>query len=375
MREVANIRPEQPVRIERPAASRNVDALLAQLRPGQTLSARVIEARAGQALLRIGDILLTARSPGPLTADSHLDLRVEQGLPHPILRILQRRTARPPPAQTLLRHALARQQPALPLRTLFARLPGAITHGATPAATAIASLNRSDIEPARLDAQTVKAAFMRSGLFLEARLAKGLSPDTEDRKLHLLHLRRALLPEQRASLSLQSGSQKGSSTPGKPDGDQLLNRLLASIEGELGRIQQHQVRSLPGDDPQRQIWQFTLPLRDDTSQSPPALQIERHARDTETETDETTYDWRVEIRFDFGDLGAVSARLSLQDGRIRCAFHSQRADTARRFAQALPRLDERLHAAGLQVAALTSLEATSQTPDPGLPAGLLDERA
>ncbi|BAN69406.1 flagellar hook-length control protein FliK [endosymbiont of unidentified scaly snail isolate Monju] len=369
MSEIPNIRPGLPLVVERTRSTGDTAALLARLRPGQQVQAQVLEARLGQVLLRIGGTTLAAQSSTPLTAGTRLRLRVEQGLPMPILRILPEAPQRAAPPITLLRHALARQLSATEIRQQLARL--ALEEAeASPLARITAAALKTGVSTDQLNAATVRHQFERSGLFLEAHLAAGTPPPADDRKLILLRLRRQLLPEGRTAPSAEGLA--ADDTP-RPRADQLLNRLLALVEGELGRIQQHQARALPGDDPNRQVWQFELPLRQGTQHQEVTIHIEQDRR-TSTE-DAPSTDWRVDIHFDFGELGKVSARVSLCDGQVRCAFHSQQRATARRFEQALPRLDTRLRDAGLKVAALSSLEGIPSRPGTAPPTGLLDEQA
>jgi len=369
MSEIPNIHPGLPLVAERLRTTGDTNALLARLRPGQQLQAQVLEVRLGQILLRIGDTTLAAQSNIPLASGARLQLRVEQGLPTPVLRILPDTPQPSAPSITLLRHALARQLPAIEIRQQLARLALEKTEAPSLARTTAAML-KTGVPTDQLDAATVRHQFERSGLFLEARLAAGTPPPADDRKLMLLRLRQQLLPEGRITAVAERPAEDGVL---RPRGDQLLDRLLTLVEGELGRIQQHQARTLPGDDPNRQVWQFELPLRQGTQHQEVTIHIERD-RKTPTE-DRSSTDWRVDIHFDFGELGKVSARVSLCDGQVRCAFHSQRPATARRFEQALSRLESRLKDAGLEVAALSSLEGMPRHSGTASPVGLLDEQA
>ncbi len=368
MSEISNIRPGLPLVVERIRTTGDSAALLARLRPGQQVQAQVLEARLGQVLLRIGGTTLTAQSSTPLASGMRLRLRVEQGLPTPVLRILPEAPQHAAAPITLLRHALARQLPATEVHQQLARLALDEAEAPTLARTTAATL-KTGVSTDQLNAATVRHQFERSGLFLEARLAAGTPPPADDRKLMLLRLRQQLLPEGR----IASAVERSADDIRHPRTDQLLNRLLTLVEGELGRIQQHQARALPGDDPNRQVWQFELPLRQGTQHQEVTIHIEKD-RKTPTE-DRPSINWRVDIHFDFGELGKVSARVSLCDGQVRCAFHSQRPATARRFEQALSRLGSRLKDAGLEVAALSSLEGMPSHSGTAPPAGLLDEQA
>ncbi len=194
-------------------------------------------------------------------------------------------------------------------------------------------------------------------------------PPTTDRKLLLLQLLRLLQPNNRTV-------SEGAPAPGNaqdkdappPQTDQLLNRLMRLVEGSIARIQSHQAQTLASsDDPNRLVWQIDLPLQVGNQRGHLELKIQQ-----ENETGDagaTSPTWKVEVRFEFEELGPVFSRITLQGKKLHCAFWSDLASTASRFEKALPRLEQTLQQAGLEVSAISSLHGAPQAKR------LLDERA
>ena len=83
------------------------EALLRLFKPGQMLRATIDAIRSnGLAQLRIGNTPVEARAPAGLEPGQQLLLKVEQGLPEPLLRIV-RAAVQEPPTQQLRQHAMA----------------------------------------------------------------------------------------------------------------------------------------------------------------------------------------------------------------------------------------------------------------------------
>ncbi|HHI77375.1 MAG TPA: flagellar hook-length control protein FliK [Gammaproteobacteria bacterium] len=349
------------------AGARALD-LLASLRPGQELAARVLAPLGrGQVRLLLGSTELVAATPLRLAAGDRLRLVVEKGLPQPVLRLL----TEPPPGQPLkelARQALVRQQPPGELAGQARSLAPQAQAAPSPLARqAVEALARPALSMERLDAPALRRTLAESGLFLEARLARGLPPLPSDRKLALLRLLRDLAPRPTGPAT----SPETSAAARRPSGEGLFERLLQLVEAGVSRIQHHQAASLAGDDPARSVWRIDLPLQQGERRDELQLRIRREApADADAEAG-----WEAEVHFDFEETGPVNARIGFRQGQVSCSFRAERADTVQRFAAALPMLERRLEAAGLSVASLGCSQGASPPPDAELPRGLLDEQA
>lgn len=362
------------------ASSETAD-LLRLLKPGQMLRASVIANMAnGLARLRIGNVQLNARTPVPLEAGQRLLLQVEKGLPEPLLRVA-REAAHESPAQRLRQHAMARQIPprevARQLQEIqqqVKQFPATSMQRMPLVGRTIKALTSPAPELTKLSADVIRRAVRDSGLLLEPLLYRDKSTSITDQKLQLLQLLRLLKPENRTTPSATGAPENNPDKASQaPQTDQLLNRLMRLVEGGIARIQHHQAQSLASqDEPNRLVWQFDLPLRVGDQQDHLELKVQQEeSNDPSAEAGAT---WRVEVRFEFEELGQVFSRITLQGKKLHCAFWSDRANTANRFEQSLPRLQKTLQAAGLEVSAVSSLHGSPQV-DEGPKNSLLDERA
>ena len=149
------------------------------LAPGQILNAVVIDAsNPGSALLRVGALELIARTELALARGQPLVLRVLKGGEVPELQV-----ARASPEQSLLAQAL---RSALPrqggLGTQLAGLAAAWRQvpdrDAAPLARAVAVLLERTATTGT-DAAALRQAVLQSGVFFEARLARGVFDPAE----------------------------------------------------------------------------------------------------------------------------------------------------------------------------------------------------
>jgi hypothetical protein len=392
---------------------RVVRELLASLRPGQTLQARVLAAPTAElARLLIQDVAITARTGRALNAGQVLTLTVLKAGEQPQLRV--EAPPRQPTAQDVMRLALPRQ---LPLRETLSGLTQ-LAERALPllsgnAREALRGLIERHVPARQPSANDLRQAVKDSGLFTEARLARGQPPEPGDRKAMLLRLA-AELPARpgpspsetargqppaalsRASLGSisptmeplsraallgsalangQAAETGHASRGGKPLPPEqvVLERLWRLVEASLARIQSHQAASLPADDGAPPAWQLEIPV---AMPGGPAqvidLRIEQEPPGDEDANPEAG--WLVTIGFVFAELGPVKAGVRLASGRISTTFWCERPDAVRRFERHLPQLQQALESAGLEVAHL----AASQGVPPGEatrePNRLLDER-
>lgn len=357
--------------------------LLKQMQPGQLLQARVAAATtAGVAKLLVGSTELLAKTRVPLQQGENLALRVEKGLPQPELKIL--RSIVQQPVRQLLLSALARQLPPQDVQQTLRQLPAAalLRNETVQQAQQVQQLRQvlrvlvpNAPMPQQVNAATVKQAMQYSGIFFEPNLAQGVVLP-HDQKFQLLQLLRLFSPQARVAVAGEketvkaAGEQKSAGAGGS---DQLLNRLLRLVEGSLSRIQSHQASSLSAEEPNRQVWQFEMPLQLADRQDQLHIRVQRDEPEAKDEG-EAKRIWKVDIDFDFDNLGSIFSRINLSGENVSAAFWSQRDSTAAIIERAIPRLEAALIEAGLEVSAISSL--TGDAPRPPTPAeNLLDERA
>ena len=155
----------------------------------------------------------------------------------------------------------------------------------------------------------------------------------------------------------------------------VLRNLEAPLEAALARIRYHQLGSLPGNDPNLQVWHFEVPLASREGLEGLRLRIEEQDR---RQRDPQVRRWQVTLEFDFASLGRIRAQVGLQGEQVSGRFWSERPGTLTLIQEELDRLRAGLEAKGLAVDRLGAHPGAG--PDPqgahAQPEGpLLSERA
>lgn len=393
-----------------------------QWQAGQVLDARVIEAqRDGTLLLQLEGQgkPIQARSPLPLAVGQQVKLEVALEANRIVLRLLDK-PAEQPALQQAWRTALPRQLPLAAVLQHIARLiqlPPATSSGTTTTATATAptplppaatapslplpELRPNDItprpqpaptpsptappsterlqnlalellnrlpEPQRLStADGLRQAVLNSGLFLEARLARGdTAAVQEDFRVGLLRLLHAV-KEQTAAPT--TATPRATNLPALMLSAAALGELSQQIEGALARVKVQQLHTLgtqSGPDP---AWLLELPLRSGTGQEVLRLRIQREGSNQDASG---APGWSVRLHFDSAQHGAVDSVVTLLGGKVGVSFWAEQPQTAERFQQRLEELRGQLHTAGLEVEHLRSTVGRAATEEAPVPSGLVN---
>lgn len=344
------------------------------LAPGQILNAVVIDAsNPGSALLRVGALELIARTELALARGQPLVLRVLKGGEVPELQV-----ARASPEQSLLAQAL---RSALPrqggLGTQLAGLAAAWRQvpdrDAAPLARAVAVLLERTATTGT-DAAALRQAVLQSGVFFEARLARGVF-DPADLKGQLLRLLGRLRPG--TAPAPEPGTQAPGGTRAAAGGraDAVLEVLRQQAEDALATVRWQQLNSLPDDTGRGPVWHLALPLR--TPADKPADLCMRAQRESDGREPGGRH-WTVDLSITLEPLGPLHARLSLSGEELSATLWAEHPTTAVLLDHDLGRLRAGLERAGLAVTHLATRVGRPPTPadQPAVPlAGLLDERA
>jgi len=401
-----------PAALQASTINANLDtkSLLELMKPGQLLHARVsATTHDGLVKLLVGKTELMAKTRIPLLQGEPLQLRVEKGLPKPELKILRSEIRQA--IQALQQHALTRQLSPKEVQQSLRQLLQSPTTNSKPLQQALRVLVPDAPTPRQVNASAVRQAMQSSGVFFEPTLLQGqVSP--KDQKLQLLQLLRLVTTVSTSTSAsdaktLQSPSvasaEKSTGNPllqrllgqigqkpqnkidiqneasaQKPDVkliavEQLLSRLQRLIEGSLGRILSHQTNSLANEDPGRQVWQFDMPIQLSDKQEHLQLRVQSDD-ESEASTGEPTRNWKVDIEFNFDNLGEIFSRINLRGGQVSASFWSQQDSTAVMIERAIPRLEEALKKIGLEVKVISSLLGDPPKA-PAASSGLVDERA
>ena len=224
----------------------------------------------------------------------------------------------------------------------------------------------------QVNANAVRHLLQHSGIFFEPNLIQG-NVLPQDQKFQLLQLLRLFTPQARAAQRSRatSGQADAKAEARQTNVDTLMNRLLRLVEGSLSRIQSHQAASLNREEPNTQIWQFDMPLQVANKQENLQLRIQQEENEHESSADGKI--WKVDIDFDFDNLGEIRSRINLSNEDVSAAFWCHEETTTNLIASHIPKLENALKEAGLQVKAISSL--TGEPPaSHTIRESLLDER-
>ncbi len=373
---------------------------LAAWRVGQVLEALVVRVDGpARAWLRVGAAEVPVRTHAPLTPGAHLTLRVASTRPALTLepvRPAAPEAGRAPEAATVptaWRLALPRQRP---LAEALGRALAASRGGAAALRQAAEPLQALAVRlpvPATLTRpEELAAAVAASGLFLEARLARGEAPPPGDLKLALARAAAALRaaagepPAARAATSKPDPSRRdaGEAGPARvtegqeappapaPRGTEAARQDRAAprtpfpagggvpareaadaAEAALARITARQLESLPRGGDEAPRWSLELPVRlADGRLAGLHLRIgdERGRRGRSGDGRR----WQVRLALDLPDGASVHAAVALAGRRVGVRLLTPNAVLARALAEGLPRLAEALRRGGLEPGVLES---------------------
>lgn len=280
---------------------------------------------------------------------------------------------------------MAMQEPALPERALHPQ------PAATSAATATTSASRTGTaptaaptteqiktlatellnrlaDPQRLTtAEGLRQAISQSGLFLEARLARG---DTtvlqQDFRAGLLRLLGAVQEQMAAPATAAPRSGAASAPALNPS---LLLELSQHIEGALARVKVQQLQTLSAQNGPDPAWLLELPLRHGAEQQVMRLRIQREGGNNHGSG---APGWSVRLHFDSAQHGGVDSVITLLGGKVGVSFWAEQPETAARFQQRLEDLRGQLQHAGLEVEHLRSVAGRAAPEEDTVPRGLVN---
>jgi hypothetical protein len=186
---------------------------------------------------------------------------------------------------------------------------------------------------------SLKNSLNNSGLFLEAKLTQPEQQNTSintDFKAALLKLLFSLQHDAPAEQAEQTNERLLS----------LLKDLQTKSEGTLARLMLNQFKSLPQEDPSKQVWTLELPFLEKKQTT--ALQIQIEADSPTTKKGKTTNKtWSASITLSPPNLHTLHCKISFFDNTVHTNFWSQHGKTTQLIQNHLNHLSSRLEEAGL----------------------------
>lgn len=274
--------------------------------------------------------------------------------------------------------ALARQNSLAPLLTTLAA--SVARTGALPEPVMRAALQvlaqRVPVSPNGPTAQTIAAAVAKSGLYLEAGLARGVAQP--DMKAGLVALKGALAnwlggnpaplnPVRQAAPPLRGMPPRAElpDQPLLPDMPREAGRLLHSqADAALSRVKLMQFASLPDADPTRNPvpeLRMELPFLIGNELVMAQLQV---FRDGARQKAEQKRGWTMRFAVNFSGSGEVGAEIGLLGRTVSVALWAADRDMAERLNAALPDLAPALAGLGLEAGAIRVRNLPPDAPKP-----------
>lgn len=392
--------------------------LLQRLQAGDTLDTRVSQAtQQGRAVLSINGRAVTALTTLPLTQGQTLKLeisdlgkppvlvpvtsggRVEDVLTQQLRTLLPQQTGLPELLSNLA--VLGSGGPAIqPLREQLSA-----TVGQQLRALAQQILQQLPRPGDAASAKGVKQALQQSGLFMENQLAKTISQQlplpAADLKANLLRLlallQRQLNPRTAPPAKSETNPRQTADnrSPAPPlrhampeaqaktaasllqhtTAQRMLGELLRQVDGNLARIQLHQLASLHKEHDAARVISTEIPLHHGSGTDVFHVRIDEQPAQQQTTPREKT--WSITLAFDIGEMGPVHVKLTLGGDIINTTFWAQQASTKHAIDTQLSVLQHNMLKAGLSIGHIVCHHGQPPQPmvNPSQPSYIVDVQA
>ncbi len=345
---------------------------LPQWMPGQVLSATVTgRISADTLILQINNQAIEAKtnSNKPIPIDAQLKLLVEQQGTPTILRVVQQDSPKliQETKQQLLRENIPKQASMEKLTNILNQLKNNTRNTIKGLPAPVAQQIKKLIAelPTQIDLENepgLKTAVKNSGIFLESKLLSevmnkqkstnlkqattqsGSLNITKDLKTNLLQLselvtKNKLVTQKPVPQFIKSAeiislfnTAKSPNTNIKPEARNTvisfdidakvdIETISKQLEASIARVEVNQSKAVVTHDNQLPAWSIELPIKDKQNIDLLKLDIQ-HDRNSKSENDKEQI-WTVNLKINFKDKGAVSARLSIFGNEVSATLWSE----------------------------------------------------
>ncbi len=362
-----------------------------QIKVGQHIELLVIKITTSEALLQILGSKQQVHTTDKALLQIGQQLKAQITATEPLLhlKILSQPAASQSIINSTLRQIMPMQQSLKGLLESIQLLTKANVLTDSPAALTQAAKRFSQSLPpmeAYKEANILPEILKKSGLFTEHMLAHQLKNTSQslafpnnDLKIALLRLAdqiRNLQTESRTTSQPNITNQRTGLEPGYPPvthgkqhtqqaattkptaanqnsqlihNQQFVDKLLHQTEGVLARLQTLQLQHAQTHEQDRPAWSFELPVRTNNSLDHIKIYIEQ---DNETKNKNYTIPWKVILKFNIEELGAIQAHVTLQGSKVSVNFWTENLQTSRLFAEYFNLLHTQFDKAGLETGQL-----------------------
>ncbi len=187
----------------------------------------------------------------------------------------------------------------------------------------------------------LKSALNNNGIFLETKLAQTFTAPNApklntDFKANLLKLMQALQ---------QNPVSNEKDTSDNEHITTLLKEVQSKTEGTLARLMLNQLKSLPQEDPNKQIWVIDLPFTD-KKEKPTSVKIQIEENHKKTDDPEQK-NWSATLTLTPPNMQTLHCKISYLNQAVHANFWSEHTKTTQIIQNNLDYLSQRLEEAGL----------------------------
>ena len=372
---------------------------LGQLREGSLVTARVMNSSSPgvqppQLTLQINNRLLEIQANIEARTGDILKLRVERSEAGTQLRLIERLRPGASSAEGARQTGDQHLRQFIPiqrsLNTMAAQLQSTLSDPSLPnnIKTLINNL-LSQLPRANqlITPQAVSSALRNSGLFFEAMQANGQLPARGDLKFGLLslitQLRSALPPNARALYPdpASAGQQAILFSPVNPvvasrqapiskaaekSLDLLLLKLLGIAESATARTSLSQLATAESQIQGDQRWKFEIPVFLQNQEIAIAdIVIQQEDQNEKPDHEEKQKQWQLQMAIDLPELGALQARIQLQENKLGLMLTVVKKEAAEQINEHIDRLKRQLTDKGFEITRLNCVEGEISLPETG----------
>lgn len=140
-----------------------------------------------------------------------------------------------------------------------------------------------------------------------------------------------------------------------------IETISKQLESSIARIEVNQLKAVVTHDNQLPTWSIEVPVKDKQDIDLLKLDIQ-HDRNTKPESEKEKV-WTVNLKINFEDKGAVSARLSILDKEVSATLWSENQTLNDLIDNNLPLLSKRIENCGLSMGKIVCLAGSPNSQD------------
>lgn len=124
-----------------------------------------------------------------------------------------------------------------------------------------------------------------------------------------------------------------------------IESISKQLESSIARVETNQAKAVVTADNPVPNWSIEIPVKDNKNIDLLQLQIQPDADTSNNDIDQQS--WTVNLNIDFGEIGSLSARVSLYGDEVSASLWSPQDELSSLISKHLSRLEQRMQNCGL----------------------------